>query len=532
MTRRLLAIPFASTALLFAISFFPRIANSPPMRMAFWAACAVLLVWQAVLWLRPGLTLRVQFVPVRSHWVQAMVQFSVYLYWGSAWQPVYDFMPALFGQLVFLYTFDMLLQWTRRGEWTAGFGPFPITFSTNLFLWFRDQWFLLQFVQLAIGSLGKEFVRWKREGRLTHIFNPSAFSLMVSTVFLLTLGLTIDITRAQEIAVSQEAPRYIHLWIFTSGLVVQALFRVTLVTAGAVFSLLILNTLIPPGTSGLEYYGIPAPVFLGAHLLVTDPATSPRTLSGKAIFGMLYGVFVFPLFYALKAIGAPTLYDKLLSVPLLNLSVRRIDPLMMRGRILRLRERVKMSAERLNWIHMAAWAALFFFMSSTDRFGAKEHRDNSVEFWNWECDKGRPDACAMYVRLLTTIKGEGNAEAWNRLGNVYNEGKLLPADTSRAVEYYKHACTLGSLTGCQNTVHNFVIVREGKGYDDDVRVALDRLEKASGTDPVSAFLLGVAYSQGYGVPLDAARAARLIDAACKGGFKNPVCERLAKPGGK
>src|ERR1041384_1541007 len=107
MTRRLLAIPFAGTCLLFAISFFPRIANSPPMRVAFWVACVALLIRQAALWLRPGLSLKAHWVPVRSHWVQARVQFSVYLYWGSAWQPVYDYMPALFGQLVFLYTFDM-----------------------------------------------------------------------------------------------------------------------------------------------------------------------------------------------------------------------------------------------------------------------------------------------------------------------------------------------------------------------------------------------------------------------------------------
>ena len=517
MTRRLLAIPFASTILLFAISFFPRIANRPRMRTAFWVACAVLLVWQGVLWARRDLTLRLRWLPVRSHWVQALVQFSVYVYWGSAWQPVYDFMPALFGQLVFLYTFDMLLQWTRRGEWVAGFGPFPITFSTNLFLWYRDEWFLLQFAQLAVGSLGKEFVRWKREGRSTHIFNPSAFSLMVSSAFLLTFGLTTELTRAQEIAVSFEAPKFAHLQIFLAGLVVQSLFRVTLVTACAVFSLLILNMVIQPGTSGLEYYGIPVPVFLGLHLLVTDPATSPRTLSGKAIFGMLYGVFVYPLFYGLKFIGAPTLYDKLLSVPLLNLTVRRIDSLTDTGFIKRMRDRVPMSAARLNWIHMAAWVVLFVFMSVTDRFGAAEHRDNSVEFWGWECDKNRPDACDTYVKLLTALKEEGKPEAWNRLGNVYNEGKLLPADTTRAVDYYKRACTLGSITGCQNTVHNFVIVRQGQGYDDDVRAAFGRLEKESGTDPVSSLLLGVAYSQGYGVPQDADRAARLIVAACQKG---------------
>lgn len=530
MTRRLLALPLVGTGLLFAISFFPRIADSP-MRLAFWAACASLLAWQAVLWARPSMVPQCRFVAVRSHWVQALVQFGIYLYWGSAWQPVYDFLPALFGQVVFLYTFDMLLHWTRGKEWIAGFGPFPITFSTNFFLWFRDEWFLLQFVQMAIGALGKQFVRWNRNGQSTHIFNPSAFSLMVSSIFLLAFGLTNELTWGQEIAVSFEAPQHIHIWIFMSGLIVQALFRVTLVTAGAVFALLILNSLHSVGTSGLEYYGIPAAVFLGLHLLVTDPATSPRTLTGKAIFGLLYGILVLPLFYGLKALGLPTFYDKLLSVPLLNLSVRWIDALMDGSMLRRLRSRVTLSPGRLNWIHMAAWVALFISMSAADRFDAKVHRALSAEYWIMGCNNNRERACETYLQLVNALAEEGNPEAWNRLGNAYNEGTFIAADTSRAVGYYKRACRLGSLTGCQNTVHNFVFVQRGNGYDPDVGAALGELEKASGTDPQSAFLLGVAYFLGYGVAPDAERAGRLVRAACDAGLAT-ACEVLVEPNPK
>jgi hypothetical protein len=65
-----------------------------------------------------------------------MCQLSVYAYWGWYWPPVYDFAPLLAAQLVFAYAFDVLLSWTRRGSYVLGFGPFPIIFSTNLFLWF------------------------------------------------------------------------------------------------------------------------------------------------------------------------------------------------------------------------------------------------------------------------------------------------------------------------------------------------------------------------------------------------------------
>lgn len=56
-------------------------------------------------------------------------------------------------------------------------------------------------------------------------------------------------------------------------------------------------------------------MFLGLHLLVTDPSTSPRTPLGRAIFGVLYGVGVFGLYALLGAFGLPTFYDKLLCMP-------------------------------------------------------------------------------------------------------------------------------------------------------------------------------------------------------------------------
>ena len=70
---------------------------------------------------------------------------------------------------------------------------FPIIFSTNLFLWFTDDWFYLQFLMVAAGFLGKAFVQWRREGRRTHIFNPSAFSLGLFSLVLIVTG-TSDLT--------------------------------------------------------------------------------------------------------------------------------------------------------------------------------------------------------------------------------------------------------------------------------------------------------------------------------------------------
>ena len=113
--------------------------------------------------------------------------------------------------------------------------------------------------------------------------------------------------------------------LFLVGLVVMYFFSITPVTAMAAATLFGLSALYSTVT-GVPYFvdsEIPPAVFLGLHLLVTDPSTSPRTPLGRAIFGVLYGLGVFALYALLGALGAPTFYDKLLCVPLLNLRCRR-----------------------------------------------------------------------------------------------------------------------------------------------------------------------------------------------------------------
>ena len=81
----------------------------------------------------------------KQHYLQACAQGSVLLYWGWYWREVYDSAHLILAQLLFAYAFDMLLSWSRRDTYTLGFGPFPVIFSINLFLWFKPDWFYLQF---------------------------------------------------------------------------------------------------------------------------------------------------------------------------------------------------------------------------------------------------------------------------------------------------------------------------------------------------------------------------------------------------
>ena len=226
---------------------------------------------------------------------------------------------------MFAYALDALLSWSRRDTYTFGFGPFPIIFSTNLFLWFKPDWFYLQFMMLTVGFLAKELIRWNKEGRRTHIFNPSSFTLMLFSLMLLVTGKT-GISWGPDIAATQSNPPYIYLWIFLVSLPGQFLFGVASMTLSAVATTYGFSSAVSlrDRHALLSEQPIPIAVFLGMHLLFTDPSTSPRTELGRLIFGVLYGLGVVAR-VAFDDLNLPAFYDKLLPVPILNLTIQGID---------------------------------------------------------------------------------------------------------------------------------------------------------------------------------------------------------------
>ena len=453
--RRVLGVPLVLTLALGLLALAPRVQSNPALVESFAAAVLALLAWQAVLFGRLGRrnasrALRPVFRP--QHYVQAAVQLSVFAYWGWYWRPVYDYAWLLGAQLLFAYAFDMLLAWSRRERYTLGFGPFPIIFSTNLFLWFRDDWFALQFLMIAVGFLGKEFVRWERGGRRVHIFNPSAFSLGLFSLVLIATDTT-ALTWGEEIATTlTRAPR-IYLFLFLAGLVVMYRFAITLVAGSAAVVLFGLSALYAAAT-GVPYFvdsEIPTAVFLGLHLLVTDPSTSPRTPLGKTVFGVLYGTGVFVLYALLGAFGAPTFYDKLLSVPLLNLSVRWIDRL---AGALEARAPFVRVAERLarpgaNLAQMAVWIVVFGAMTALGATDGR-HRGDTVPFWERACAEDRLQACERLLQIEASYCADASAWACNELGRHYAAGAVVEANEPLALDYFARACELRFRPACLN----------------------------------------------------------------------------------
>ncbi|MEO8309829.1 MAG: RnfABCDGE type electron transport complex subunit D [Caldimonas sp.] len=583
-----LALPLAFAASLAALGLLASVRGHPMEMVSFWGAAGVMALWAAVLLvvLRRRVRPLVLEIELRKqHYLQACAQFSVMLYWGWYWREVYDSFHLLAAQLLFAYAFDMLLAWSRRDTYTLGFGPFPIIFSINLFLWFKPDWFYLQFLMVAVGFLAKEFIRWNKDGRRVHIFNPSSFPLGVFSLGLILTGTT-AITWGQEIAQTFELPPHIRLWIFLVALPGQILFGVTMMTMSAVLAVF---------AFGLAWYAIfgtpyfvdafvPAAVFLGMHLLFTDPSTSPRTELGRMLYGVLYGLGVVALFGLLGRLGAPTFYDKLMAVPLMNMTIqlidaaarskwlRSIDPARL-GRALKARQR--------NLAYVGIWALAFVLVS--DPMDAYRPR-RWVPFWQQACVENRHNGCLVLSQLekqyciqgsgwacndLALLEASGRAaavmpprEAFGRgcalqlaaaCGNLslastgaspadgfYRRSSPTPADYPILLqegqgqlqglppaELFERACRQGWSDGCVRLAGVHFLAT---GSDRDVPRAVIALDRACTLRSASACAdLGVMLQEGDGIPSDPEKGRGYLGRACDGGFQ-AACKRLEKGG--
>ena len=441
-----------------------RVHDNPALFRSFLGAALALGAWNVVLLAasqRGGRRRTLEIAPRPQHYVQACAQASVLLYWGWHWPPVYDAVPLIAGQLVFAYGFDLLLGWSRRAAHRLGFGPVPVIFSINLFLWFTDDWFHFQFLLVALGFAAKELIRWERDGRLVHIFNPASFPLAVFAAALIVTGMS-GVTRAQDIAISQFYPPQMFLWIFLIALPGQYLFGVTTMTVAAVVSTYLFGLLYFAATGVYFFYDsyIPIAVFLGMHLLFTDPSTSPRTELGRILFGVLYGLSTVALYVVLGRIGAPTFYDKLLQVPVLNLSVILIDRAARSSVLRRFDPAVlgsSLAPRRRHLAYMGVWAVVFAAISAAGGVGDR-HPGQWVPFWQEACEEGRPHACGYLAAKQSGLCNSGSGWACNEAGVLQAAlagSGAVGDDRERvgqveALFAFRRGCELGFEAACGN----------------------------------------------------------------------------------
>ena len=267
---------------------------------------------------------------------------------------------------------------------------------------------------------------------------------------LLLTGAT-DLTLGQEIATTFDIPPYIGLWIFLIALPGQLAFGVASMTMAATVTLFGLGVAYHAVTGTYFFVDsyIPAAVFLGMNLLFTDPSTSPRTELGRLVFGVLYGLSVAALYAALEAAGAPTFYDKLLAVPLLNLAVQSIDRWARSDALRRFDPGAlgrALSPLRRHLAYMAIWTAAFLPINVLE--GVGDVREAGLPLWQRACDRGRLEACRALAATFAPECVVGSPRACNELGILAAEGLAttpLPAPAA-----FARACSLGLPAGCAN----------------------------------------------------------------------------------
>src|SRR5262249_8937053 len=155
---------------------------------------------------------------------------------------------------------------------------------------------------------------------------------------------------------------------------------------------------------------IPISVFFGMHLLFTDPSTAPRTELGRVIFGTLYGLGNVVLYALLHSTGTSEFYDKLLPVPILNVSIQLIDRVARSKRFQWLdptRIGRSLAGRRRHLAYMAVWAMVFATMSAVQGVGDK-HPGQFLPFWQEACSENRANACSYLTVLQTNFCEQGS----------------------------------------------------------------------------------------------------------------------------
>jgi hypothetical protein len=451
--RQAICLPLGFVVGLLAIGMVNPVRQNPRLLWSFVATSLILAIWSVAVIERARRThrqLTLDIVLRKQHYLQACAQGSVLLYWGWYWTRVYESAYLIAAQLLFAYAFDLLLSWSRRDSYSLGFAPFPVIFSINLFLWFRPEWFFLQFLMVAIGFAAKDLIRWDKDGRRTHIFNPSSFPLALFSLALIMTGMS-DATFGREIAITQFFPPHIYLFLFLIGLPGQYFFGVTTMTMSAAVTTYVFGLLYFAVTGTYFFYDsyIPVAVFLGMHLLFTDPSTSPRTELGRIMFGVAYGLSTVLLYRLMSLADVPAFYDKLLQVPLLNLSIKGIDRVARSSRLRVVdpaRIAQSLAPRQRHLAYIGVWIMVFGVMSAVQGVG-DNHRGQWVPFWQRACAENRAGACDYLALTESNYCDAGSGWACNAFA-ILQTKRDVPGPG--AGESFGAGCRAGFSAACEN----------------------------------------------------------------------------------
>jgi hypothetical protein len=135
----------------------------------------------------------------------------------------------------------------------------------------------------------------------------------------------------------------------------------------------------------------------------------------------------------------PGFYDKLLQVPLLNLSAKLLDKVTQRPLL-------SLVPQRRYLAYMSVWAVAFGAMSATGYLG-DNHPGQYLPFWQKACAADTRTACQDLYFIQDTHCEDGSGWACNELGILLAEHYDNPR---RAEASFERACGQRFTAGCDN----------------------------------------------------------------------------------
>jgi hypothetical protein len=281
--------------------------------------------WMYLSWKEHVMPLFSSFIFVRAVFFQFLAQLVIYLYWGKYNPVVIERIPLIIHQIAFGYLFHFSLCMFYEKKLTVSFSTSAAIMSANLFIWFAPKVYFFHYIIIMATILGKMFLVRKINGVERHIFNPSG---LVS--FLLAAAISIysfnDGFNFFEYIYGPQIGAY-WLWLPHFDIVVLIASCLTLWTPNLYLIPISCYTLLLGANFATQFfYGKylldalgKGSVFLGVTLLITDPATSPKTKIGQILFGMSYAISLALAFTVLISFRWNLYYKKVFFICLLNL---------------------------------------------------------------------------------------------------------------------------------------------------------------------------------------------------------------------
>jgi hypothetical protein len=240
------------------------------------------------------------------------------------------------------------------------------------------------------------------------------------------------------------------------------------------------------------------------------------------------------LYAFLESMGLPTFYDKLLQVPLLNLSIRALDRAARSPRLAWLdpsRLAPGSAIPRRRLVYTSLWVVVFTAMSLAQGVG-DHHPGHRLPFWQRACDQNLRNGCRTLGSIESTLCSRGSGWACNEHGAIlFEQRKDSP---QMAVTAFQSACATGFILGCQNAVRTAragaiparalpraadfaILLREGKGALPEMTPFQLFTRACEQGWMTGCAQLAEAYLRGDGTAKNYELAAREYNKACEGG---------------